>query len=93
MANMTIRGIPDEVYAALKESAERNRRSLNNEVICLIERAMDKEQHAVQRIQPEVRQERDVQRILAEAREVRKYTANSPITIDDIMDAIDEGRP
>lgn len=30
---MTIRGLPDEVHARLKERAKRNRRSLNQEVI------------------------------------------------------------
>lgn len=33
MANLTIRNLPDELYASLKERAKRNRRSLNQEVI------------------------------------------------------------
>ena len=33
MANLTIRNLPDELHASLKERAKRNRRSLNQEVI------------------------------------------------------------
>jgi len=33
MATLTLRNVPDDLYAALKESAKRNRRSLNQEVI------------------------------------------------------------
>lgn len=33
MATLTIRNLPDEVHARLKEQAKRNRRSLNQEVI------------------------------------------------------------
>lgn len=38
MANITIKNIPDEVYALIKESAKLNRRSINNEVIYRLER-------------------------------------------------------
>jgi len=34
---ITLKGIPDEVYAQLKASAEANRRSLNSEVIACLE--------------------------------------------------------
>ena len=33
MATLTIRNLPDELHAALKERARQNRRSLNQEVI------------------------------------------------------------
>jgi plasmid stability protein len=33
MATLTLKNVPDDLYAALKESAKRNRRSLNQEVI------------------------------------------------------------
>ena len=33
MVNLTIRGLPEEIHASLKERARRNRRSLNQEVI------------------------------------------------------------
>lgn len=37
MADLTVRGVPEELHAALKEEAERNHRSLNQEVIHRLE--------------------------------------------------------
>lgn len=37
MAALTIRNLPDELHARLKEQAKRNRRSLNQEVIAELE--------------------------------------------------------
>jgi len=34
---LTLKGIPDDVYARLKETAEAHRRSLNNEAISMLE--------------------------------------------------------
>ena len=34
---MTLKGIPDEIYAQLRTSAEANRRSLNSEAIACLE--------------------------------------------------------
>ena len=39
MANLTLKNIPDELHAKLKDSAERNRRSLNSEILVLLESA------------------------------------------------------
>ena len=39
MATLTIKNIPDDLYEELKQRAATNRRSINNEVIMLIERA------------------------------------------------------
>lgn len=80
MASITIKEIPDDVYAALKQRAKQNRRSINSEVIYLIEQTVRS-----QRI--------DANSTIAAAREVRALTADSPISIDEIMEAIDEGRP
>ena len=33
MTTLTLKNIPDELHAQLKESAERNRRSLNSEIL------------------------------------------------------------
>lgn len=41
MATLTLRNVPDELYAALKESAKRNRRSLNQEAIAELARARE----------------------------------------------------
>lgn len=40
MADLTIRGLPDELHRFLKQQAEANHRSINRETIALIERAM-----------------------------------------------------
>lgn len=39
MATLTLKNIPDELHALLKESAERNRRSLNSEILTRLESA------------------------------------------------------
>jgi hypothetical protein len=37
LATLTLKGIPDELHALLRESAERNRRSLNSEILVRLE--------------------------------------------------------
>ena len=37
---LTLKGIPDDLYARLKETAEAHRRSLNNEAISVLEQAL-----------------------------------------------------
>jgi hypothetical protein len=39
MATLTLKNIPEELHALLKESAERNRRSLNSEILIRLESA------------------------------------------------------
>ena len=39
MATLTLKNLPDELHALLKQSAERNRRSLNSEVLVRLESA------------------------------------------------------
>jgi len=51
MATLTLKNIPDELHALLKESAEKNRRSLNSEILIRLESAftapvVDLRQHA-----------------------------------------------
>lgn len=38
--NLTLKGIPEHVYARLKEAAAAHRRSLNNEAISILEAAL-----------------------------------------------------
>jgi len=40
MPNITIKGLPEEVYARVRKRAERSRRSLNAEVIVALEEAV-----------------------------------------------------
>jgi plasmid stability protein len=37
---LTLKGIPDDVYARLKKTAEAHRRSLNNEAISVLEHVL-----------------------------------------------------
>ncbi|MGE0875385.1 MAG: Arc family DNA-binding protein [Burkholderiales bacterium] len=37
MLSLTLKNIPEELHARLKESAERNRRSLNGEILARLE--------------------------------------------------------
>ena len=37
MATLTLKNIPDDLHAVLKESAQRNRRSLNSEILARLE--------------------------------------------------------
>ena len=39
MATLTLKNIPDDLHALLKDSAERNRRSLNSEILIRLESA------------------------------------------------------
>ena len=40
MATLTIRGVPEDLHEDLKDRAERNRRSLNSEILVILERAL-----------------------------------------------------
>jgi len=40
MATITVKGIPDKIYNRLKVAAETNRRSMNSEIISLIEQSL-----------------------------------------------------
>lgn len=66
MANLTVKKIPDDLYESLKESARRNRRSINSEIIVCLERTL---RH--RRIDPE--------QFLTELRAFRKRIPAVPI--------------
>jgi hypothetical protein len=79
MPTLTVKNIPDDLYAQLKRLAEMNRRSLNSEIIVCIERAV-----RGNRIQPAAS--------LVRARELREKTARYPITDDEFNEAKMMGR-
>lgn len=56
MATLTIRNLPDELHAALKERAERSRRSLNQQVIAelVLAGAVETEEERVARVEREI---------------------------------------
>jgi antitoxin FitA len=80
MATMTLKNIPDSLYRALKQNAERHRRSINSEAIVCLERALTSE-----RIDPET--------ALARARAVRSRAPDVFVTDQDLRTARDRGRP
>jgi len=62
MLTLTLKNIPQHLHAMLKESAERNRRSLNSEILARLEREL-----AAPTLDPE-----------AHAKELKAFTARLP---------------
>lgn len=58
MKTLTIRDLPDPLHAALKERAQRNRRSLNKQVIADLSRveAFESDEERESRVDREIRQ-------------------------------------
>lgn len=79
MATLTIKNVPDELYAELKRRAEENRRSLNGEVIYSLEQLVQRG-HA--RHRPGV----------ADFRALRQQYPLPPLTDEEFERAISEGR-
>jgi len=80
MATLTVKNIPDDLYAQLKRYAEIDRRSINSEIIVCIERAIRSS-----RISPEAS--------LAKAQKLREKTSSYPITDSEFNQAKLMGRP
>lgn len=80
MVNVTLKNVPEDLYARVKESARRHRRSINGEIIARLEATL-KPQH----MSPEER--------LAFIREGRPQFDPDAIGLDELLEAIDEGRP
>jgi plasmid stability protein len=80
MPTMTIKGIPDDVYQRLKQSAAEHRRSLNSEVIVRLERSLG-------------RTRADVTTVLSRIDALRKELSIPPLTEDFLRKAKSEGRP
>ena len=81
MTTITVKNIPDDVYERFKQQAKANYRSVNSEVIMLMERAT-----------VAYRTDADVEKILADAKALRD-SMNFVVTEEDIDRAINEGRP
>ena len=79
MATITVKNIPDKLYARLKSVAKINRRSINSEIIMCIE-------HAV------VSRQIDPNKILDNARQLRKLTSDHPIGDEEFNQAKAKGR-
>jgi len=79
MHAITVKNIPPEIYERLKHSAKTHRRSINSEIIVIIEEAVQSK-----KIQPE--------EFLMRARHLREKTADYTISDDEFTDAKDTGR-
>lgn len=79
-ATITLKNIPDDIYARLKESADANHRSLNSEVIACLERTL-----LPTRVSAQER--------LARARQLRQDIGAGKFRAAEIDKAIDQGRP
>jgi plasmid stability protein len=77
--NFTLKNIPEDLYKKVKERAERNHRSINGEIISIINAAMASKHSSADEI-------------LARARAVRAQTGGF-LTDDFINQAKREGRP
>ncbi len=80
MATITVKNIPDELYARLKAVAKSNRRSINGEIIRRIERSL-----TPRRAPPE--------RLLARIGRLHDSFEGRTLTVEQIENARDEGRP
>lgn len=79
MVSITIKNIPSNTYERLKDLAKSNRRSINSEVIFMIEQAIQS-----RKVAPE--------KFLVEARKLREKTANTIISDDEFKQAKETGR-
>jgi plasmid stability protein len=79
MATITIKNIPMDVYENLKRRAKANRRSINQEVIAVIERALE--------IPPI-----DVDSTMERTRKIREMTAQYHLHDDELEKWKNEGR-
>jgi plasmid stability protein len=80
MPTMTIKNIPEDLHARIKESASEHGRSINNEVIYLLKRAC----HG---------RRTDVEQFLEKAEAIRNKFVLPPLTDEVLSDAKREGRP
>lgn len=88
MRTLTLRGVPEDVYRALKERAKRNRRSLNEEVIAVLAGAERTELYRESDERP------NKQRVEVMVKLVEKWRDRLPATMTakEIDAAIEEGR-
>ncbi len=80
MRTLTVKGLPDELYERLKQSAAENRRSINSEAIVCLERSL--------RGRP-----RDSKAILARVDALRERLNGPPLTDEFLDKAKSWGRP
>lgn len=79
MVTVTIKNVPEKIYERIKAQAKANHRSINGEILSILEQAVSL---------PPI----DVQATLKRARKVREWTATYTVTADEIEKMINEGR-
>ncbi len=79
MATVTIKNIPDDLYAALKSVAARHHRSINSEIITCLDRTL-----RTRRVDPDT--------VLSEIAVIQKRLSLPLLTDDFIKKAKEEGR-
>ncbi len=80
MATITLKNIPDDLYERLRRRASTHRRSINSEMIHCLEEALQP-----RRLPPEER--------LRRIRKLRPAIDSQAVSHDDLLAAIDDGRP
>ncbi len=80
MTTLTIKNMPEKVYERLKVSAKANQRSINKELIAIVQQAV-------------MPQAIDVDEWLEQTRKIRERTAEYILTDDEITRLKNEGRP
>jgi plasmid stability protein len=75
MATLTLRNVPDELVARLKQRAKQNRRSLNSEVIECLEQ--------------EVKAPADLEAWLARVDALRAQIKGPPLPVQELVDAVE----
>lgn len=79
MVTITIKNVPPEIYERIKIQAKNNHRSINGEILSILEQAIS--------IPPI-----DVKATLERTRKLREMTADYVITADEIEKLINERR-
>jgi plasmid stability protein len=79
MTTLTIKNLPSELYTRLKTQAKKNHRSINSEVIAVLEKALS--------IPPI-----DVEATLERTSKLRELTADYVVSAEEIENMINEGR-
>ncbi|MEX0646974.1 MAG: Arc family DNA-binding protein [Balneolaceae bacterium] len=77
--NITIRDIPDDVYAKIKKLADLHHRSINSQVIVYLKKLVQSNR-------------RDPDQVITRAKKL-KQKAKGTLSMDEIQQAIDQGRP
>lgn len=81
MATLTLKNVPDQVLARLKEEAERNRRSLTQETLVRLERSLGSPPKSVEEMLPMLE------------RVHSQFEGMEPLTGEFLAFARNEGRP